>query len=106
MTAIPACLRAADTARLTRTSVLLPMTVARAEEYVAVAGVLELMPLVAAVLLPGVFLPMPLVAAVLLLEVPPLLEPPPQAATTSPAATITAMADSREQLCSKRISFP
>ena len=55
-----------------------------------VAGVLELVPLV---------------AAVLLLEVLLLLELLPQAATTSPAATITAMAGSREQLRSKPIPF-
>jgi len=81
-----ACLRAADTAGLMTTSVLLPMTVALRELYVAlpevclaVADVLEVVPLVTTV---------PLLE-VLLLE---LL----QAATTSPAATIAAMADSRE----------
>src|SRR5215813_8880853 len=91
----PACLRAADTAGLMTTSVLLPMTVALRELYVAlpevclaVADVLEVVPLVTTV---------PLLE-VLLLE---LL----QAATTSPAATIAAMADSREQLRSKPISY-
>jgi len=59
-----------------------------AETYVVVAGVLELAPPV---------------AAVPLLEL--LLELPPQAATVSPADAITAMADSREQLRSKPISF-
>ena len=41
----------------------------------------------------------------LLFEGLPPLEPLPQAATTTPAATITAMAGSRVQLCSKPISF-
>jgi len=57
----------------------LPITVALAETYVVVADVLELAPPV---------------AAVPLLGLPPEL--PPQAATASPAAAITAMADSRE----------
>jgi len=48
----------------------------------------------------------PLVAAVLLLELLLPLEPLPQAATTSPPATITATAGSREQLRGKPISFP
>jgi hypothetical protein len=85
-------------------SLLLPTTVAFPGAYVIVADVLELEPLVGAVLLPGVLLLLPLVAAVLLLEVS--LEPLPQAATTSPAATITAIAGCREQLRSKPISFP
>jgi hypothetical protein len=78
-------------------SVLLPMTVALREAYVALpdvylvgAGVLELVPLVASVPPVEVLLP---------------LEPLLQAATTSPAATITAIAGSREQLRSKPI-FP
>jgi len=57
---------------------------------VVVANALELVPLVAAV---------PPVEVLLSLE--PLL----QAATTSPAATITAIAGCREQLRSKPISF-
>ena len=89
MTAIPACMRAANTARLMRTAVLLPMTVARAEEYVEVADVLEFVPLD---------------AVVLPLEMLLLFEPPPQAVVTSPAATITPIADSREQLRSIRTS--
>jgi hypothetical protein len=96
VTVMSACLRAADTAGLTTTSVLLPMTVARAEAYVILGHVPGLVLLVAAV---------PLLAAVLLPEA--LLPPGPlsQAATASPAARITAMADSREQLGSKPISF-
>src|SRR5690348_7372848 len=89
-TVMPACLRAADTAGLTTTSVLLPMTVARAEAYVILAHVPGLALLVAAV---------PPVEVVLPLEL--LL----QAATTSPVATITAIAGCREQLRSKPISF-
>src|SRR5215469_7311563 len=80
---MPACMRAADTAGLTTTAVLLPITVALAETYVVVAGGLELARPVAAVL---------------------LLEPPPQAARPSPAATITAVAKCREQLRRKPIS--
>ena len=105
MRVIPACLRAADTAGLMTTSVLLPMTVALPGAYVAVADVPELVPPVAAVLALEVLLLVPLVA-VLLLEVLSPFEPLPQAATTSPAATIAAMTGSREQLRSKPISFP
>jgi hypothetical protein len=86
VTVMPACLRAADIAGLTMTWVLLPMTVALADVYLVVADVPELVPPVAEVLLAEV----PLPKATL------LLEPPPQAATPSPAATITAIADSRE----------
>jgi len=91
VTLIPACLRAAYTAGLTTTSVLSPMTVAFLEAYVALpetylvaTGVLELVPLL------EVLLPLALLL---------------QAATTSPAATITAMAGTCEQLRSKPISF-
>jgi hypothetical protein len=89
VTVMPARLRAADTAGLTTTSVLLPITVAEAGAYAVVVDVFELVSLV---------------AAVLLLEPLLLLELLPQAATTSPAATITATADSREQLRSMRPS--
>ncbi len=125
---MPACLSAAAAAGLTTTSVLLPMIVALARTYLVVAGVLELAPLVAAVLLLELPLPLPPLELPLLLELPPpfevplplevlllevvlrLLEPPPleplpQAATTSPAATITAIAGCRERLRSKPISF-
>src|SRR5215472_6292451 len=87
-TVMPACLRAADIAGLTTTSVLLPMTVARAERYLAVAGGLGGVP--------------PLFAAGLPAEVWP---PPPQAATTNPAAASTAISGCREQLRSKPISL-
>jgi len=70
--------------------VLLPITVAEAGAYAVVVDVFELVSLV---------------AAVLLLEPLLLLELLPQAATTSPAATITAAADSREQLRSMRPSL-
>jgi hypothetical protein len=69
--------------------VLLPITVAEAGAYAVVADVLELVSLV---------------AAVLLLEPLLLLELLPQAATPSPAATITATADSREELRSMKPS--
>src|SRR6516162_4366907 len=80
VTVMPACLRAADTAGLTTTSVLLPMTVARADVYVILAHVPGLVLLVAAVLL---------LAAVPLPEALLPLGPLSQAATASPAATIT-----------------
>jgi len=59
-----------------------------------VVGTLVLVPPVAAVLLREVFP----------IEVLLLLAPPPQAVTSRPAAAITAMADSREQLRSMRTS--
>src|SRR5690349_7578851 len=101
-----ACLRADKTAGLTTISVPLPMTVALAGAYVIVADLLELVRLVVAVLPLEVLVLAPPVAAVLPLEVLPPLEPLPQAATTSPPATITATAGSRKQLRGKPISFP
>src|SRR5215470_16816105 len=98
----PACLRAADTAGLTTTSVLLPMTVARAARYLEVVGGLGGV-LLAAVGVPAeVWPPAAPVGAELALEVlPPELllppEPPLQAATASPAVTSTAITSSREQ---------
>src|SRR5215472_2013693 len=83
VTLMPAFLRAADTAGLMTTSVLMPMTVAFAEEYVALGDVLGIPLLGAVVLLLGV---LPLLALLLL----GLLL---QAATTTPAATITAIAE-------------
>src|SRR5215469_5704502 len=104
-TVMPACLRAADIAGLTTTSVLLPMTVARAGRYLAVAGGLGgVPPLFAAGLPAEVWPPAPAAGAELALEVPLPPEPPPQAATTNPAATSTAISGCREQLRSKPIS--
>jgi hypothetical protein len=71
----------------------MPTTVAFAEEYVVVGDVLGFPPLGAAVLLLGGFLLLGVLLGALL-----------QAATTSPAAAITAMADSREQPRSIRTS--
>jgi len=72
------------------------MTVTFAEEYVILGDVLGLPLRAGALLLEGVLLPRTLLACVLLLGV--LL----QAATTSPAARITAMAARRDQLRSMR----
>jgi hypothetical protein len=119
VTVMSACLRAVDTAGLTTTSVLSPMTVALDEEYGVVADVPECVPLPGAVPLVAVLPPLecvPLVGAVvpllevlLLLEcvtlvgaVVPLLEVLlllgllSQAATTSTAATIAATGNTRE----------
>src|ERR1700749_1267764 len=107
LTVTPACLRAAEAAGSTTTSVLLPMTVARAEAYVILAPVPGLGLLLAAVPAVEVLLAVllrvevMLLAAVLPVEV--LLPPEPllQAATTSPVATTTAIAGCRERLRSK-----
>jgi hypothetical protein len=91
------------------------MTVARAGRYLEVAGGLGGGPPVAAGLPAGVLPLAPAVGTVLPLEALPLEalplkmlppEPPLQAATASPAATIAAIAGSREQPRSKPISLP
>src|SRR5579863_1367259 len=120
VTVMPASLRAAEAAGLTTTSVLLPMTVARAEAYVILAPVPGLVLLLAAVPPVEVLLAAVPAAEVLLAAVPAAevllaavpaseallpLEPLLQAATTSPVATTTAIAGCRRKLRSKPISF-
>src|SRR5215469_17026582 len=86
----PAFLRAADIAGLMTTSVLMPMTVAFADEYVVLGDVLGIPPLLgAAVLLPGGLLLLGVLPLLALLLLGLLL----QAATTTPAATITVIAE-------------
>src|SRR5262249_26795133 len=112
---IPACFRAADTAGLTTTSVLLPMTVARPARYLEVAGGLGGVLLVAAGLPAEVGLAAPAAGAGLArggLPAPgppgaePLApEPLLQAPTASPAAMSTAITGCRELLRSRPISL-